>query len=73
MSIVYSADVFCDGCTDWVHGGVQSDKPTGMARPALAVAKQHGWSRDTQGEFVDLCPKCLIKFRNGTLRGENHD
>jgi hypothetical protein len=67
MTIVYSADVFCDACGIWVHGGVQSDKPTGMARPAIAVAKAQGWSRNTQSEFVDLCPKCLIEFRKGAI------
>ncbi len=70
MSITYSADVFCDKCDNWIHG-VTSDKPTGMARPALKIAKDNGWSRDVNSTLVDLCPSCLEDFRKGDLRNGN--
>lgn len=64
MSITYSADVFCDNCGNWTRG-VVSDKPSGMAKPALAKAKREGWSRDVNSLFTDLCPDCLGNHRRG--------
>lgn len=62
MTLRYSADVFCDRCGNWIHGHV-SHKAEGLARPALAVAKRAGWSRDVKSKFTDLCPHCLDAVR----------
>lgn len=62
MTVRYTADVFCDKCGRWVHGLV-SDKSTGLARPALQVAKRDGWSRDVKSLYTDLCPSCLDEQR----------
>jgi hypothetical protein len=62
MTVVYTADVFCDKCGAWVHG-VCSDKASGIARKALEIAKNCGWSRDVKSTFLDLCPNCLDKFK----------
>ena len=64
--IRYTADVFCDNCGCWIHGIIGS-KPSGLARPALAEAKRHGWSRDVKSIFTDLCPTCLKKHQRGEL------
>lgn len=62
MTVRYTADVFCDRCGNWMHGAV-SDKPTGLATPALKAAKREGWSRDVKSIYMDLCPLCLIEER----------
>lgn len=62
MTIIYTADVFCDRCGNWIHGCV-SERNTGLARPALKAAKNEGWSRDVKSTYLDLCPKCLIEAR----------
>lgn len=62
MTIVYTADVFCDRCGCWVHGATGS-KTSGLGRPALAVAKKAGWSRDVKSTYTDLCPECLKENR----------
>ena len=66
MTVRYTADVFCDNCGDWVHGTV-SHKPTGLARPALEVAKNAGWSRHNASDYLDLCPTCLQDYQEGRL------
>lgn len=66
MTIRYTADVFCDRCGNWVPG-LTSEKPSGLARPALSLAKKAGWSRDTKSTYLDLCPKCLDENRRNPI------
>ena len=62
MSIVYTADVFCDKCGVWIHGATGNKAP-GLATKALKVSKQAGWSRDVRSVYTDLCPNCLNEER----------
>ena len=62
MTVRYTADVFCDKCGNWIHGAV-GDKPAGLARKAVKVAKAEGWSRSTRSILPDLCPPCLGEER----------
>ena len=62
MTVIYTADVFCDKCGDWTHG-VTQDRNSGLARKAVTVSKSEGWSRDARSQYLDLCPKCLAEFR----------
>lgn len=62
MSTVYTADIFCDRCTNWI-GGVTGNKPSGLATKAVQVAKKAGWSRDTKSQYMDLCPNCINESR----------
>lgn len=59
MSVVYSADVFCDRCGDWVRGDAVGPNASGLARQALATARRAGWSRNVQSIYLDVCPSCL--------------
>lgn len=63
MTVVYTADVFCDRCANWISGGVAKPKPSGLAKQAIAHAKLHGWSRDVRSIYLDLCPACLSAAR----------
>lgn len=60
MSIVYSADVICDGCAQWTPG------PTGRAKPpgkleAFEEADTKGWLKVSYSSH--LCPDCLAAAR----------
>jgi hypothetical protein len=64
MSIVYTADVFCDKCGIWSEGvTVTGAKAPGLASKALKKAKAEGWSRDARSLYTDLCPNCLKEER----------
>ncbi|MDD2741265.1 MAG: hypothetical protein PHV02_03270 [Rhodocyclaceae bacterium] len=60
MTIRYTADVFCNGCGNWMHGKT-SDKPTGLARPSREAARKAGWSHSNTSIASDLCPECMRK------------
>ena len=62
MTVIYTADVFCDKCGDWTHG-VTLDRNSGLARKAIVASKREGWSRHARSQYLDLCPKCLAEFR----------
>lgn len=66
MSSVYSCDIFCDRCSDWIHGST-GHEASGLATKAVKVAKAAGWSRHTKSQFIDLCPKCLDEARKEEL------
>lgn len=69
MTVIYTADVFCDKCGDWTHG-VTLDRNSGLARKAVTVSKSEGWSRDARSQYLDLCPKCLEEFRAAVPNAE---
>ncbi len=56
MSIVYSADLFCDSCLLWEHGITQRDYP-----PTKTSARQANYEREpgwTYAQGLDFCPVC---------------
>ncbi|WP_109479144.1 hypothetical protein [Paraburkholderia sp. C35] len=55
MSVVYTADVFCDGdgCSMWTHGATAADPPT--MREARANAAK---DRFVRHKGKDYCPSC---------------
>lgn len=61
MSIVYTADVFCDGddCQLWVHGLTSGTIPTKTEARANAKVTE-GWQR---AGGRDLCPTCWRKLQ----------
>lgn len=67
MTIVYTADIVCDSCYA-IFNGETDNKPTGIARPTLAIAKSAGWSRNVQSIYIDLCPACASKTPTKTPR-----
>ena len=56
MTIVYTADVFCDECSVWVHGTTGPTPPTKTA--VRKIAAKQKWLR-SHGR--DLCPKCAAQ------------
>lgn len=62
MSILYTVDVFCDRCSNWMRG-VSGHKAPSLTKTALKRAKANGWSRNVNSTFTDLCPDCLQKSR----------
>ncbi len=67
MSVVFSADVFCDNCSDWVHG-VTSRTRGALVQKARDTARKAGWSYSPgKTNYRDLCPPCLEKFKRGEL------
>jgi len=59
MSIVYTADVFCDGdgCSLWTHGVSGSTPPT-KAQARAEHSVREGW---THVGGKDYCPDCVKK------------
>ena len=55
MSIVHTADVFCDGpdCSLWTHGATEGRPPKHST--ARANAARDGWARIG---YKDYCPRC---------------
>lgn len=70
MSIVYTADIFCDGecCNQWVHGIALSHND-GLSRRAHKTAKKQGWGRVVapNGKLLDLCPRCFREWKEYAL------
>lgn len=66
MTINWTAEVFCDFCADWVQSTSQT-RTTGLAKEARKIGKAKGWSFSPRGEYRDLCPNCLEKFRKGEI------
>lgn len=64
MSTVYTANIFCDRCGNWLQG-VTGPKPQGLARKAVEKSKRNGWSRQNNSQYLDLCPVCLDEERKG--------
>jgi hypothetical protein len=62
MSIVYTADVFCDGdaCSIWTHGATSTKLPTKKEARA-AVDPRAGW-KHVGGK--DYCPTCVKKMKH---------
>jgi hypothetical protein len=59
MSITITTDVFCDRCSDWVHG---TTGPRPDAWTARLSATRMGWSRIKEdGKLKDICPNCNVK------------
>lgn len=59
MSIVYTADIFCDGdgCSEWTNGLSSTIPPLKhVTRRAAPVRK--GWVLGVNGN--DYCPKCAL-------------
>ena len=58
MSIVYTADVFCDAedCAEWTYGPVMSKKPPSfaVARKEARTMTREGWVFGKNGK--DFCP-----------------
>lgn len=56
MSIVYTADVFCDGheCGQWIHCITDAKPP--LKWRSRVQARRHGWAH-IKGK--DYCPNCL--------------
>lgn len=57
MSIVYTADVFCDECNQWTHG-VTSSRPPTKESARLTAARSANW-KHVNGK--DYCPVCWKK------------
>ena len=59
MSIVYTADVFCNACGNWEHGVTQSTL-LGIVMRSRKAATQQGWKVKAlnQRHSIDLCPTC---------------
>lgn len=66
MTVVYTADVFCDRCGVWEHG-TTGRRQQALATVAIETAKKLGWSRQNNSMFLDLCPKCLDKTHKGEV------
>lgn len=62
MSIVYTADIFCDGdgCGQWTHGVTASCAPT-KAEARKHAVDTRGWWLDHKGK--DYCPRCAKKIK----------
>lgn len=63
MSVVYTADIFCDGheCLNWITG-VTSETPP-LKKDARAVfSKLEGWTRKGSKDF---CPSCSTPVPTG--------
>lgn len=56
MSIVYSADVVCDQCSQWTHGISGRDTPPGKLE-TFREADAPGWRKVGYG--MHLCPTCV--------------
>lgn len=67
MSIVYQADVFCDGESDSCalficQGQTYTNTTVGVAVGAWSVAKANGWTRSVvDHRFFHYCPVCTAK------------
>lgn len=68
MTVIFRADVFCDGCGNWIPTEVSGPKQSGLIGRAVAEAKKQGWSRDTKCTYLDVCPECLKRFHRGELK-----
>ena len=72
MSVVWQADIFCDGpqgngckapsgSTFVEHGETFWGSTKGCAASAWAVAKHHNWAmRRLDGRVIHLCPHCAV-------------
>jgi hypothetical protein len=62
MSIVYTADIFCDGdgCSQWTHGTTAGSAPTKAEARKYAVDAR-GWWLDHKGK--DYCPRCAKNIK----------
>lgn len=68
MTVIYTADVFCDRCGNWFHGDT-GFTASGLATKVVRRAKAAGWSRVNNSQWLDLCPVCVIESRK---EGSNH-
>lgn len=66
MSITITTDVFCDMCSEWIHGATG---PKPFPKRSRALAFSAGWGRlKRNGRTLDLCPTCLEDERQGSDR-----
>lgn len=70
MTVIFSADVMCDACGNWIGTTVSGPNSKGqnLASRAVKIAKKHGWSRQTNHTYLDVCPDCLKKIHRGELK-----
>lgn len=63
MSVVYTADVFCDGheCPNWIAGVTSTTPPRKFAARSM-FASREGWTRKGNKDF---CPKCSTPAPTG--------
>jgi len=68
MSITYTIDIFCDGCSCWEHGDSGGYRlSVGQARDtAERASRLNGWMRVGN---KDYCPTCRKKLEL-TTKGE---
>jgi hypothetical protein len=66
MSVVYIADVFCDGCSQWMHGATGVQAPS--KREARATARREHWLHIGGRDF---CPTCARKHVTFPIRAVN--
>lgn len=61
MSIVFTADVFCDGddCSQWTHGALKHETPPTKRSARAGAAKTAKWKRI---DGKDYCPRCWSKL-----------
>lgn len=62
MSFIYSIDVFCDECGDWIEG---SSGSLHSKREAWERASQNGWKKKKGQHICSVCLGTHGKYTDG--------